>query len=122
MKQPATKVWTNRFTKFVLLLVLSNSLWILVVQCYFPQSIQEFVEEMMKPEVVSPLGAVIAVHYIGNFGIYTQVITAKRSVLLDGVFNVATGALLEVHTDGDKSYVCDVDTKRCAYWLGNKKK
>jgi hypothetical protein len=120
-KSKFLNIWSGRFKRAVLIVLLFNSLWLLAVQRYFPEVIPGLVDAFTKPTEVTPLGAVEAVHYIGSFGPTTQVDTEQRSVLLRGVFNVAKGALLEQHTGMGDPEVCEVGTTRCAYQLGDAK-
>jgi hypothetical protein len=117
---PAPKINKSRWRlKMALIVLVVNALWLVAIQCYFPGIIQGTMHPMKNTVSVNALGRVTGVRYLSGLGFFdTQVDTAARSVLLRGVFNVANGVLLEVHTDSSESRICEVGREHCAHWYG----
>ncbi len=72
-----------------------------------------------QPVVVTPLGEVQQIHYIGGLGRDTQIDLKNQSVLVMGAAALQNGVELELRTQGRQAHVCITQTQRCWTRLGH---
>ena len=71
-----------------------------------------------EPVIVTELGAVQRITYIGGLATNTQIDLMSQSILVMGTASIENATLLELRLQGTRAKVCVVSTERCWTRLG----
>jgi hypothetical protein len=99
----------GEFWKFLKFLMASCLLTAVVFWPY----ILGILSVLWAPEVVTEVGTVQKIHFVGGFRISTQIDTESRTLLLWNIVDLPRGTPLQMREDFYERRACVANTQRC---------